>query len=31
MYHAAKYSLEYAEGVTMKCVELGGHFSTHID
>ena len=27
----AKYSLEYAEWVMMKCVEMGGHFSAHID
>ena len=31
MYHVAKYSSEYAEWVMMKCVEMGGHFSTHID
>ena len=30
-YRVAKYSLEYVEWVMMKCVEMGGHFSTHID
>ena len=30
-YRTAKYSLEYAEWVMMKCVKMGGHFSTHVN